>query len=226
MRSNVTIANSQWTAKWVEQIYNIRPRVIYPPVFLHMHGKKEWKERLSGFITVGRAVWHRKLERAIRICSKVRKFGFDISLHIVAGEGDMKYLEKLKKLTSQIGWIMLSSFLPRKEYSEILGNYKWGIHTMENEPWGIVVAEMVQAGIIPFVPAKGGTAEIVGNHKSLIWNDEDEAVRKIIEVISNEHLQKELQYYLGNIVEKFSAEKFVAQIQQLVGDFSEGTLCL
>ena len=224
MRSNVTITNSQWTARWIERIYNIRPRVIYPPVFLHETGGKKWEEKTSDFIVVGRAVRHRKLERAIRICSQVRKAGFDIRLCIVAGEGDTKYLEMIRNLSSQMDWVTVIPFLSRKEYSRMLRSYKWGIQTMENEPWGIVVAEMVHAGIIPFVHAQGGTAEIVGNHRLLIWNNEDEAIWKIIQVMNNADIQMNLRRHLDNIERRFSAKSFVEEMQQLVSDFIAGEL--
>ena len=216
MRFNITITNSIWTAKWIKKIYNIDPEVIYPPTFLNKQSSKPWKDRSSNFVIVGRIARHRKLERAIRICSQLRKRGFDIGLHIVAGEGDLMYKKELKNITRQLKWVKWSSFLPREKYSKLLMNYKWGIHTMENEPWGIAVAEMVHAGVIPFVHGSSGTAEIVGNHELLTWTNEDEAICKMIKVLSDYEVQYELRSYLTNIARKFTVREFVSKIRQLI----------
>ena len=55
-----------------------------------------------------------------------------------------------------------------------MAQHRYGIHTMENEHFGIGVAEMVRAGCIPFVHDSGGPVEIVGGRSELRFRDAPE----------------------------------------------------
>lgn len=218
MRSNITLTNSEWTARWVQQIYGIKARVIYPPVSVDICDVP-WEERQYGFILISRVVKEKKIERAIRIIQRVRNAGFQVHLRILGGVYDSAYIEDLWREFGKPDWIVWEKRLSREEYIRVLSSYKYGIHTRENEQFGIGIAEMICAGVIPFLPSRGGQVELVGNHPLLTWDNEEEATQKIIKVLSNEDLYKELQLYISNRSKKFSAERFIAQIQKIVEDF-------
>ena len=218
MRSNITLTNSEWTARWVQQIYGIKARVIYPPVSVDICDVP-WEERQYGFILISRVVKEKKIERAIRIIQRVRNAGFQVHLRILGGVYDSAYIEDLWREFGKPDWIVWEKRLSREEYIRVLSSYKYGIHTRENEQFGIGIAEMICAGVIPFLPSRGGQVEIVGNHPLLTWDTEEEATQKIIKVLSNEDLYKELQLYISNRSKKFTAERFIAQIQKIVEDF-------
>ena len=50
----------------------------------------------------------------------------------------------------------------------------------------------------------------------LIYRDDAEAVRKIIEVLSKDELIRMFRTHLRSQAEKFSVEKFQAQIRELI----------
>jgi len=53
----------------------------------------------------------------------------------------------------------------------------------------------------------------------LIYRDDVEAVRKIIEVLNKDELIRMFRTHLRSQTEKFSVEKFQAQIRELIQQF-------
>jgi len=217
MRQNYTIANSHWTAALIERLYHVNPVVVHPPV---VAGCPEipWEERENGFVLIARVVPDKKLERAIRIVGQLRARGADAHLHVI-GAGDHKYQSSLKNLAGDADWIFWEGELSRAEFNSLLARHRYGIHTRENEHFGIGIAEMLKSCCIPFVPANGGPMEIVGGEERLIFRDEDEAVGKIMEVIGSPRLQMELKVRLRERAYLFSTEKFVHTMLGVVNDF-------
>jgi glycosyltransferase involved in cell wall biosynthesis len=80
------------------------------------------------------------------------------------------------------------------------------------------VAEMVKGGCIVFVPNGGGQTEIV-NHPALIYEDDDDAVRKIETVLAGAALQESLREHLSQAAQRFSIENFKTVILHVVGRF-------
>jgi glycosyltransferase involved in cell wall biosynthesis len=77
---------------------------------------------------------------------------------------------------------------------------------------------MIKAGWIVWVLKRESQMEIV-NHPLLIYNNVEDAVNKIEEVLKDETLQVKLREHLASQVEKFSVNKFKKEIKELVGDF-------
>ncbi|MEM4202801.1 MAG: glycosyltransferase [Candidatus Methanomethylicaceae archaeon] len=218
MRTNVTITLSNWMASQIRSLWGIESIVIYPPVLMDFVSVP-WEDREDGFVLVARVVPEKRIEVAISILSEVRKRGHDVHLHILSGVRDAEYFSKLKKMTHDYDWVFWEQRLPRKEYTRMLSIHKYGIHPRKNEQFGIGVAEMVSAGVIPFVPSEGGQREIVGEEPLLIWDTEEEAVIKILEVLSQKKLQQELQRRLQTNVDRWSVSRFKNDIQYMVESF-------
>ena len=159
------------------------------------------------------------IHEIINTLIKVRKKGYDVHLHITGCEGNPKYEREIKRLQKEnSSWIFLNKGLSRKEYCEILARHKYGIH-MRKEAFGIVIAEMVKAGCIPFVRSEGGQIEIIGKNKLIMFNDSKEAVKKIIEILSNEEKQKKLFNFLNRRAKLFNKERFTKDVQKIVNEF-------
>ncbi|GBD39717.1 hypothetical protein HRbin37_02003 [bacterium HR37] len=218
LRNNVTVTNSQWTARWIEKIWGLRARVVYPPVVWDTE-IKPWDQRENGFVLISRIVREKKIEKAIKILQEVRSFGYDFHLRILGGIGDITYLKELQQRFGLHDWLIWEKRLERSAYEHILSSYKYGIHARENEQFGIGVAEMVRAGIIPFVPDQGGQAEIVDHDPRLCWDNEADAVGKIVKVLNDPSLQEELRSKLSMFSQRFSAENFVTAFRQVVEEF-------
>ena len=215
MRKNLTLVNSQWTSNLVKEIYGIDAKVVYPPAVLEFPDIP-WEEREDGFVLVSRIVREKHIEVAIKIISEIRRIGFNVHLHIIGGVGDQKYRAELERMVGDQDWVVWEKRLSKSEYASLLARHKWGIHTRKNEQFGIGVAEMVLAGVIPFVPAEGGQVEIVNGDERLLWQTEQEAVSKIETVLKNQELQERIREDLSRHRYRWGPDRFKKEILEIV----------
>lgn len=223
LKQNQSLANSCYTADKIKSAYGIESRVVYPPVI----GEVEvipWEEKESAFLCSGRIVAAKQTHRVIEILQAVRDRGFDVKLHITGGGGGTykrSYEQQIMKLADQNSdWITVYQDLPYKEYLKVIARCRYGIHS-KPEPFGISVAEMVKAGMIPFVRENGGQVEIVGahHHELLFDNQITTAVEKIVQVLKQPDRQMALLESLKKQQSLFSTEKFIAEIQAVVAEY-------
>ncbi|NJN22389.1 MAG: glycosyltransferase family 4 protein [Leptolyngbya sp. RL_3_1] len=222
LRKNFSIANSQYTAERVKSTYGIESKVIFPPVTTTI-AALPWQEKENAFLCSGRIVEPKQTHRIINILKVVREKGFDVKLYITGGGGGVyaqKYLRRVRKIAKQHqDWVYLYEDLPYKDYLDILARCRYGIH-YKFEPFGISVAEMLKAGMIPFVRSKGGQVEIVGRENAgLLFDNEADGVAKIVRVLSDPDLQGETLAQLAQRQSLFSTQRFVDEIQSTVKDY-------
>jgi glycosyltransferase involved in cell wall biosynthesis len=102
----------------------------------------------------------------------------------------------------------------------VLAAHKYGIHGMRAEPFGIAVAEMVNAGCIVFVPDDGGMVEIVGDCQELTYRTPSDAVAKIAAVVRDPERQRTLSRDLSARRVRFSTTRFMQQMRSVVDEFA------
>jgi len=222
LKENISLANSYKVAETVKQTYGIEAKVIYPPVVINQ-GKITWENKENAFICSGRLVKTKQPHKAIKILKKVREKGFNIKLYITGGGGgiaEWNYKNFLNKMvTENSDWVKMYENLNYEEYAQILYKCKYGIH-YKKEPFGIVIAEMLKAGIIPFVRSDGGQIEIVGKeNQELLFDKDEEAVEKIIKVLEDSNKQQKTLEKLKQKKENFSTERFMIEINQVVENY-------
>ncbi len=188
MKNNISLANSEFVAQKFKNIYGVEPQVVYPPVIAELPDIS-WEEKENAFICSGRLTEPKQPHKVISILSKVRKKGFDIKLYFTGGGGGIyawKYQRFFKKIIQENSeWVTLYENLPYKDYLQVLSRCRYGFH-YKPEPFGISIAEMVKAGAVPFVRNKGGQVEIVGaENKDLLFKNPEEAVEKVVALLSN-----------------------------------------
>lgn len=177
---DLLIANSHWTASVLKEKYGARQvRIVYPPVpgdFPDI----PWEQRTPDFVCLGRLSREKRIETVIEILRRVRVMGHHLKLHIVGGSDGSLYARHVEETARAEGdWIQWHGELQGDGKRQLLAQCRYGIHACPFEGFGIAVAEMVRAGCIPFVPATGGAAEIVGHNEALCWRSPDEAAAKI-----------------------------------------------
>ena len=221
MRQNVTLVNSDWTGKIYQDTYNSPSVIVYPPVPGNFP-EVAWEQKENGFVCIGRISYEKRYENIIAILSKVRVFFPEIHLHIigVSVDYDLACYNRVKlKLKENNEWVFLHENISRDELIDLVCQHRYGIHAMENEHFGIAVAEMVQAGCLTFVPNNGGQVEIVGKDPRLLYQTDDDAVEKIVHVLRSNQEQMSLREHLKSRKELFTTEKFMQHIQKIVKDF-------
>ena len=219
MRTNLTLANSAWSAKRIERELGVRAIVVTPPAPGRTAGVP-WERREQAVIAVGRIVLAKRFDEIVEIVARLREAGIDLRLHIVGWRGDTRrdtrYLRSLRALVDATsGWATLHENLPRIELLQLLGRVRYGLHACREEPFGIAVAEMVRCGCIPFGHRSGGIPEIVGTDE-LLFSSPAEAVDKLGSLISSPERQRRLRDALAERAEEFSEDAFMCRIREVV----------
>ncbi len=226
MKKNLTIVNSEWTGDEYRNTYNSDCLTVFPPIpgdFFDV----PWDKKQNGFVCIGRIAGEKRYEAIIDILSKVKIHFPDIHLHIIGSRVDYDddYFRMIVQLVEDNrDWITLHENIPHKELVELICQHRYGIHAMPNEHFGIAVGEMVRGGCVVFVPDDGGQVEIIGNDSRLLYHTVDEALEKILHVLSCPEEQEFLRKHLTGRRDLFTAERFMKCVKEVVRDFSDGKL--
>jgi glycosyltransferase involved in cell wall biosynthesis len=217
-KRNLNLANSDWSAKLLRERFGVESQTLYPPVEKDFP-LIDFAKRDSGFVCLGRISAEKRVDAIVEILSRVRQRGHDIHLHVLGGVDDSPYGARVKSLAEQNReWVFLEGWAIGEGKKKLLSSHRYGIHARENEPFGIAVGEMVNAGCIVFVPNGGGQVEIV-DHPALVFRDDADAVDKIDAVLKSSAEQEKLRDHLRQSANRFAPEAFQAQIQHVVRDF-------
>lgn len=225
MKSNVTLANSDWTAGHIRRFLGINARTLYPPVVAG-DAPPPWESRAASFIAVGRISPEKEYERLIRIVAALRRHQPEVTLTIVGTydrhtEGYLQFLHSTARAVDPSGALVtFQCNMARGELRRLLATHRYGLHGMRHEHFGMAPAEMARAGMIVWVPNGGGQTEIVGDAADLIFDNEDDAVEKIVRVMKDSALQHRYRQHLDQRSEMFSSEHFVRAIRELVATFT------
>ena len=212
-----TLVNSRWTRSMIKERYGVKSNVLYPPVRTEDFSSPPFKEREYGFVCIGRIEEAKNILRTIEIIDELRD-RFDVHLHIIGKISEPGYGKRMKEKARGKSYIELEGMIPREELIGFIESHKFGIHGMDTEHFGIVVAEMVAGGCIPFVPDDGGQVEIVDRNPHLLYSDKNEAVEKISEMLEDKELQKKTIRRLEGRGERFSAERFKRKMKEIVAE--------
>lgn len=187
VESSPVICNSKWTADVFRVFYDVEPKVITPPV-RDSFSPKKWSDREEGFVSGGRICLEKRQVFQIKVMDELVSRGKDVHLHI-CGNPESKasgsYDDKVKGMVKKRDYIEFEGFVSRDRLCRLLETHKYGFHSVRNEHYGIIVAEMLLAGQIPFVYNLGGQKELV-KLNDLLYENKSEFVKKFIYVSENE----------------------------------------
>jgi glycosyltransferase involved in cell wall biosynthesis len=223
VRQNLTLANSNWTARRIEQLLGVTARTVYPPVVDPLD-RPAWSERRNAFLAVGRISPEKEYERSMRILARVRERAPDLTFTIV-GTWDRhlsRYMRELRRLAASLGsWVEFRQDVSRDDVRRLMASYRYGIHGMREEHFGMAPAEMARAGMIVWVPRGGGQVEIVGDEPALLYDTEEEGVEKILAVVQAAAEQARVREYLHARAMLFGTDRFIDEVRSIVSAFRE-----
>jgi len=221
-KENVTVSNSRWTRDLVLARYGIDSTIIYPPV-LSARTTMPWEEREDGIVCVGRISPEKRIESLIGITDRLRERGYPLHVHLLGGKCDPSYFQRIEKMfRDRRDWVHYEGPVFGGAKESFLAGHKYGLSGCRHEAFGIAVAEMVGSGMIPWVPDEGGQVEVV-DHPSLVYRDEDDAALKIVRVLDSRRVQDEIRERLLPASRRFSSERFVAEVRNLVSQLLPGS---
>src|SRR6185503_8350676 len=141
----------------------------------------------------------------------------DLRLRIV-GTPEGAYAERIAARARAEGtWITIQSGLTREALAVLMARHRYGIHGHLNEHYGMVVAEMVHAGCIVWVPNDGGQVEIVGDAR-LRYDTVEGAAAAIVRTLSDPAEEADLRSRLAKQARLFSTERFVQGFREVVAE--------
>lgn len=220
VRRNRTLTNSAWTAERMRELDgDVAITVLPPPVTPAANGLP-WDQRANAFLCIGRFAAEKELEKVVAIVAAVRHLVPDVELHLIGSRGpEAAYYHRIKALVrAHAPWLHLHEQLSRADLQRTIGGCRYGIHGMRDEHFGMATAEMVEGGCLVFVPDSGGQVEIVGRDPRLLYANTDDAVRKIVTVLSHPDRQAALRADLSRRQGAFSSERFMQAIRDVVAD--------
>ncbi len=216
MRRNITLVNSDWTGRLVRARHGIEPVTLYPPA-AGPFPQVPWSDRRLAFVCVGRIAQEKRIEAVIGIVARVRRHHPGITLHIAGNADDRSYLARIQAaVRTQGDWVSLDLDLPRDRLLHLMASCRFGIHGMRDEHFGMAVAELLCAGVIPFAHHSGGPVEILDGDRRLLYESDDDAVDRISRVLADEALIEALRGSTAARAGHLSRESFVHRFQGIV----------
>ncbi|MBZ5609585.1 MAG: glycosyltransferase [Acidobacteriia bacterium] len=220
LKRNLTIANSQFVADRLRKTYGNDPVVVYPPIpgtFADM----PWEQRQPAMAAVGRVAPIKRWDMAMEIVESVRRRGHDLALTLIGHVDDAAYAARLQELAASRPWFRLLFDLDRTTLLAELAAHRYGIHAMQDEHFGIAPAELQRAGCILFVHNSGGPVEIVGKDPRLAFDGVADAVEKIVRVLEDQALERELRSQVAERRNVFSTDRFCESVHEIVTRFAQ-----
>ena len=216
---NEALVNSDWTKRFYEEWYQAPAKVLYPPVPGGFPAIPAADRELA-FVTIGRISPEKELGKLIEILDRVRRRGHDLRYRIIGLRVNEAYYKRLVDLARDKGdWISFHANLPRAEMVRMVAHCRFGIHGMVGEHFGIAPAELQRAGCVTFVPHDGGPVEIVGGDERVIYRSIEDAVEKIVRVLSEPDLEQLVRRDVEKRGELFSETRFMAELRSVIEDF-------
>jgi glycosyltransferase involved in cell wall biosynthesis len=222
------VANSAWTARESERYLPCRPSVIYPPVKTTDLRSESWEDRTESIVTVGRLAPRKNLRNNVSIVSALRERGHDVDYYIVGPSTNWSfspfsdsYAERVRAIANQHDYVHVLGEVDRSRLVTLLSSAKYGLHGMEEEHFGIAIAEYVASGMIPFVPDSGGQREVVGDDPALTYESRADAVERMDRVLAEPRLQHRIRDRLPDIEREFGRDRFHREIRRLAADLVE-----
>jgi glycosyltransferase involved in cell wall biosynthesis len=216
LRRNVSLVNSEFVAGRMRDVHGVESNILYPPVpggFPFV----PWEQRVEGIVALGRMHATKRWETAVEIADRVRSQGIDISLTLISHRDDVEYGARMEALAAARPWFRILYNLPRERMVEEVARHRYGLHTMQNEHFGIAPAELQRAGCITFVHRSGGPMEIVGRREELMFDGAAEGCERICKVVRDADPQRELRRFAAERAECFSEERFCTELRGYVG---------
>lgn len=225
---NMAIYNSNFTKQLVEKEWNIKGKVIYPPVSTNLFKPLIKKKQI---ISVGRFfgfLKDKKHEILIDVFKSLvdkNKLN-DWSLHLAGAtsDGDKNYLEELRRKAKGYK-IFLHPNFPFADLKKLYGESSIYWHASgykETDPtkmehFGITIVEAMASGCIPVVVNKGGVQEIIENKiNGYLWDNTEVLQKFTLELINNRKIGEEMRMKAKTRSWDFSKERFAESILNLV----------
>jgi glycosyltransferase involved in cell wall biosynthesis len=230
------LANSRFTASWIERLWGIRAAVMYPPV--SMEGPSGPKRNL--IVSIGRfdprdrKNVRGQFEAFPKFLAQVGE-GWSLCMMGFCGEGpeERKYVDMLRDRVRGLPVTLLVNadrgsvlrFLREAKLfwhsRGLAGHEEESLPAWRMEHFGIATVEAMMAGCVPLVPASGGQPEIVEHGMSgFLCRDADALIAHSVEVANDDELRTRMSSMAAERSMAFRSEVFDRGFREAVREAS------
>jgi glycosyltransferase involved in cell wall biosynthesis len=214
------VANSAYTARWIERRWGRPARVLHPPVFpIPPREKRPWIVAVGRFAGGGRS--KRQVEM-IEVLRAAELAGWE--LHLVGTAQDPEYVRRATEAARGLP-VVFHLDASRAELEEVCGaaSLFWHFTGVGEDPeaepdrmehFGIATAEAMSAGAVPVVVARGGQPDIVGE-AGVLWETFEECAEQTWRLCHDEPLRTRLCEAARRRAADFAYPLFAARAREL-----------
>ena len=218
-QNSLLFANSNFTKKTIDKLYNVNTIVSYPPVDPQIVPVKDKKTSKKFIFACGRVIQDKKYEWLIESCSLMKN---KLPVYL-AGQGNEKYINKLKILSKQKNVELI--FLGKLNTKEIVKYYSSAeifAFPTPGEDFGLVPAESLACGtpVIVWGDGSGPTEQVIDGLSGAYATpyDKKDFAEKLDKIINSKFKQKNKNKIL-NSAKKFSyneiKKEFIKEIKKI-----------
>ncbi|MCP4194845.1 MAG: glycosyltransferase [Planctomycetaceae bacterium] len=180
--------NSQFMARYAENVYGRKPDVIsYPGVNRRFNVQEPSQGKRA--IYVGRLWQHKRIDLLIRAMALLNEGGLDI-----VGQGPE--LQTLKDLVVELGLterIVFHGALSSRQVNQKYAESTCGVYVPLREPFGMMPLEAAAAGLPVIATHEGGYTEILDDQSSIIVQPNPKAIANALcRLFDSPELAKEM----------------------------------
>ena len=214
------VANSAYTARWIERRWGRPARVLHPPVFpIAAREKRPWIVAVGRFAAGGRS------KRQVEMIEVFRTAGLaGWELHLVGTAQDPDYVRQAMEAARGLP-VVFHLDASREELEEVCGaaSLFWHFTGAGEDPeaapermehFGIATAEAMSAAVVPVVVARGGQPEIVGE-AGVLWESLEECAEASRRLCGDGALLKRLGEAARRRAETFAFPRFAERAREL-----------
>ena len=223
MKNTLVLANSEYTRRAINCIFNINPRLLYPPVEVetyHEIASKSATLREDMILVISRIAPDKQIENAIKVARIMRDRGNAKKGMVIAGNlhyYDEKYCQQLKKLIADYNlsaYVSLQTNISFSRLIQLMQLSKVYFHPRIDEHFGISIVEAMAAGLVPIVSDVGGHTEFVPSkyHFHSLDHAADLITRALEATTDSERLS------ISNSTAKFSNTNYVRSFHQVLSE--------
>jgi glycosyltransferase involved in cell wall biosynthesis len=215
------VANSAYTARWIERRWDRPARVLHPPVFpIPPREKRPWIAAVGRFAGGGRS------KRQVEMVEVFRELALDgWELHLVGTAQDPEYVRRATEAARGLP-VVLHLDASRRELEEVCGTASvfWHFTGLGEDPeeapermehFGIATVEAMSAGAVPVVVARGGQPEIVEEGTGLLWETIEECAEATWQLCRDEVLRARLSEGARRRAGAFAFPAFAERAREL-----------
>lgn len=218
------IAPSENSANWLNHYLGVmNVRVIRNPVFWEVSDHvRESTGSAKRIVYVGMLEWYKGIDYLIKafpiICEKLPDD--DVFLDIIGDGGDLKRLQKLAAGKNLYGKVNFKGYIPHEQLKEeYAGAYVFVLPSVIVENAPIAPLESMSQGTPVVTTNLGGQAELVENGYNGFLvkpGDVHDLADKIIAILANSELRREMSKNSIEFAQRFSAEKHCTEIENFL----------